>query len=150
MGRKMLDLDADPRLFWDNVLIGDGCWEWQKGTFTAGYGSVRYRKKTMPASRVAWALTHGGELPPKGMFVCHCCDNPLCVRPDHLFLGSNRDNQLDKVAKVGPWQWNTGWTHCTKGHSYEVDGVYMWRGRRYCRLCCLAAQKAYRQRKKVA
>lgn len=142
-----MDLDADPRLFWDRVLIGDGCWEWQGGCFNTGYGSARYRKRSVPAHRVAWALWHG-ELPGPGVFVCHRCDNPPCVRPDHLFLGSNQDNQNDKVKKTGPWQWNVGWTHCQKGHSYETDGVYTWKGRRYCRLCAIAAQRAYKKRRR--
>lgn len=62
-----------------------------------GYGSVSIQGKKHNAHRVAWELAHG-PVPP-GMHVCHKCDTPLCVNPDHLFLGSRSDNMQDCVRK---------------------------------------------------
>jgi len=62
-----------------------------------GYGSFRFRGKNRGTYRVAWLLVHG--VIPKGMCVCHYCDNPICVRPSHLFLGSQQDNLSDMRKK---------------------------------------------------
>ena len=84
--------------FWFRVAMPtDGCWEWQGGRQHQGYGQFRIRERTQAAHRVAWEMSYGPI--PKGMVVCHKCDNPPCCRPDHLFLGTTRDNQRDKWAK---------------------------------------------------
>ncbi len=82
--------------FWEKVKKTDGCWIW-KGTklVRGGYGAVKWNGKiTVKAHRVAWDIAHG-EMPPPERKVLHNCDNPLCVRPDHLRLGSDRDNVQD-------------------------------------------------------
>ena len=76
---------------------GPGCWEWTGLRNPAGYGLTRYEGRARLAHRVAYQLANGPI--PAGMFVLHRCDNPACVRLDHLFLGSIADNNADMRAK---------------------------------------------------
>lgn len=82
--------------FWDNVNKTDGCWEWQKSRSPTGYGHISIGKEGH-AHRMAWMLAYG-PIPP-GMWVLHKCDNPPCCRPDHLFLGTAKDNAADRDMK---------------------------------------------------
>lgn len=84
--------------FWSDVRKSDGCWLWT-GTITSGsYGIFRRDDGTrVRAHRYSYELEYG--VAPAALFVCHTCDTPLCVRPDHLFLGTALDNVRDKVAK---------------------------------------------------
>ena len=83
--------------FWAKVAIGDGCWTWTAAITAFGYGVIQWQGKKRPAHRIAWELTYGPI--PAGKWVLHKCDNPPCVRPDHLFLGTVIDNVADMVAK---------------------------------------------------
>lgn len=89
----------DLERFWSKVnkMPGNGCWEWQAGRYPTGYGQFYYQGHKIGAHKFAY-LTEVGPVP-DGMYVCHKCDNPCCVRPDHLFLGTNSDNQFDAVSK---------------------------------------------------
>jgi len=93
---------ANPEMhFWSrvNILRGNLCWEWTGPLNNWGYGRAKLSTiKTQIASRVAWILT-SGVTPPKGVLVCHKCDNPKCCRPDHLFLGTPSDNSQDRENK---------------------------------------------------
>lgn len=87
--------------FWGLFDRADiGCWVWRRNHTAAGYGQLRSGGKGEPvlyAHRLSWEI-HFGPIP-DGLFVCHHCDNPPCVRPDHLFLGTQADNVRDKIAK---------------------------------------------------
>lgn len=89
--------DADIERFWSKVDKTDGCWGWAGGKNAQGYGQFYFRDSWVLAHRASWMIANGPI--PKGMFVCHHCDNPQCVRPDHLFAGTNLDNVRDSVRK---------------------------------------------------
>lgn len=74
-----------------------GCWNWTGPRLRSGYGSTSYKSAERRAHRLSWRLFNGTI--PEGMSVCHKCDNPRCVRPEHLFLGTQLDNVRDMIAK---------------------------------------------------
>lgn len=88
-----------PKRFWSKVEydVKSGCWEWKGYTLKKGYGRFMAMGHQILAHRYSY-LHLVGEIP-EGMQVCHRCDNPCCVNPGHLFLGSNSDNQIDSVKK---------------------------------------------------
>ena len=90
--------DVAPR-FWAKVAKSDGCWLWTGARASNGYGSFRFadRPCATAAHRAAWELACGPI--PHGMHVLHRCDNPPCVRPGHLFLGTAKTNMTDKAIK---------------------------------------------------
>lgn len=88
------------QLFLKNVTIGqpDECWEWQGYINDSGYGEIRCGTgPLLRAHRVSYEIYKG--LIPDGIFVCHSCDNPRCVNPNHLWLGTNADNVHDMDKK---------------------------------------------------
>lgn len=119
--------------FWSHVVKSDGCWIWTAGTYKhGGYGLISIGDRNHRTHRVAWILANG-EIP-EGLFVCHHCDNPPCVRPDHLFLGTNLDNMRDSNQKGRLTKGS-----CRRGHALTPENSVLRNNRqgsyRVCRTC---------------
>jgi hypothetical protein len=88
---------TDEERFWPKVKKTDGCWLWTALIEKSGYGRFWYKGRMCTASRVVWNIVNG-EIP-DGLYVLHHCDVRNCVRPDHLFLGTKKDNSVDMLNK---------------------------------------------------
>jgi hypothetical protein len=129
--------------FWKHISPepNTGCWLWT-GTANMrgyGYGSFTINKKSVNSHRVSFELFRGPI--PIGMHVCHKCDVPLCVNPEHLFLGTRSDNQRDRVVKGRHNEAQK--THCPKGHQYILSNLLKGRKGRVCRQCNRIYQNHY-------
>jgi hypothetical protein len=99
MPMGIYDRPSIQKRFWSKVSIcGDEeCWEWKGAINSTGRGLFTIKRINYKAHRFSWFLVNG-EIP-AGLLVCHTCDNGKCVNPNHLFLGTYRDNVLDMIRK---------------------------------------------------
>lgn len=113
--------------FMSKVKKTSSCWEWTASTIHSGYGRFSVEGKMLLAHRVSFDL-FTGTIPP-GYFVCHTCDSPGCVNPDHLFLVTAQDNTDDTISKgrqvvLGP-PLDIRSTQCKHGHRYTDKNTYL-------------------------
>ncbi len=132
--------------FDDKVSIepNSGCWLWTGTASAEGYGAISVAGRMVLAHRVSWEL-HRTPLR-TGECVLHHCDNPSCVNPGHLFVGSLADNSRDMTKKGR--QFGQRKTHCIRGHALAGDNLMpsaLARGHRQC-LACNRAMAGRNQR----
>lgn len=114
------------RIHFSSLIDFDGdCWCWKGQRDKKGYGRIWKDGKKKAAHRVSWELVNDDPIP-DGMHVCHRCDNPPCVRPSHLFLGTHSDNMKDCAKKgrnvliVSPDLWRRGKDHWTRSKTKKA------------------------------
>lgn len=145
--------EKDIDRFLSKIYLGkNDCWEFSTKKDAYGYPQIRIQKKTYKAHRVAYKFFVRRE--PGKLCVCHACDNPGCVNPFHLFLGTRLDNNRDMVSK-GRDKNNFSYknrvkTHCKYGHEFTPENTRIYLNSRYCRECYKKWNKEYYERSKTA
>lgn len=151
--------------FWRKVARRgpDECWLWTGSVFSEQrpYGCFGIKGRSFRAHRVAWSLANGRDIP-AGKVVCHACDNPRCVNPAHIWLGTPLENMRDMLRKgrahhqknprkpkpkePKPRKPRPKATHCRRGHSYKEQKAYPSEaGKQRCVIChtarCVEAER---------
>ncbi len=132
-------------LFYESVKKTAACWLWMRGRNGSGYGSVWINGRGFRAHRIAYELTNGPI--PQGAHLDHLCRVRHCVNPSHLEAVTQQENILRGTGLAAQ---NAKKTHCPKGHPLSGDNLYLYDGRRYCRLCHKRHSNAYSKRTRSA
>lgn len=151
---KHLKLKDNGR-FWFKVNKTETCWLWTGSTNSRGYGEIYWKGRKRRATQVSIEI-HTGKPFPKGKMACHKCDNPPCVRPDHLWAGTMSENIIDSYTKgrsnnkrkyVGH---NSSKSSCKRGHEFTTENTIITsQGRRSCRICQRVHQNVYDKKRRA-
>lgn len=131
-GRYIIRKPLEDR-FWSKVEKTITCWLWTAGKNKAGYGRISTKDGIILAHRLSLKL-HGIELP-ENMNALHKCDVPACVNPEHLYVGTQKDNSRDTVTRRRHRNQNTNKTHCIYGHEFTQKNTITEKKGRRCREC---------------
>ncbi len=119
-----------------NIKKTKTCWVWLGSTDTYGYGRITINYVVFKAHRLSYMIFKGIIKP--NYLICHTCDNPLCVNPDHLFEGTPKQNTLDCIKKHR--NHNQSKTKCKNNHKYMKETIY-WqfnkKTNKKCRVCLI-------------
>jgi len=132
------------RSFWDFIDKSGECWIWTGPTNRQGYGW--WSPGRTLAHRHSWTLARGEII--EGLWVLHHCDNPPCIRPAHLYLGTVVENARDFAERGEPSNQNTAKTHCKNGHPLAGENLRTIKGynKRVCRECDNAKSRERQRR----
>ena len=136
MNTAVINIDQDLRdRFWARVDVqkGDACWQWVAGRDADGYGAISHNRIQLKAHRLSWELENGPI--PERICVLHHCDNPSCVRPDHLWLGTQAENMADRNQKGRMGR------ACWRGHPWPENRAFDPDGYQICVACFEAARQ---------
>jgi hypothetical protein len=142
-------MDIYEQRFWNKVdkRGEDDCWEWIGSKDRDGYGHIKIKNKMWVSSRFSYEL-HTGKIP-SGMLICHSCDNPSCVNPKHLWLGTDKDNAIDRNKK-GRIEYKSGENSprakLTNKQANEIRNLYIPKKHGVTSSCSLAKKYKISQR----
>jgi hypothetical protein len=121
-----------------------GCWLWLGSVQTTGHALFHvggHQGPKVMAYRFAYEAMVGPI--PTGLYACHTCDVPQCVNPNHIFLGTQKDNMADCAKKGRVSRYNADKTHCRNGHAFEGENLITKGRQRICRTCQRKASQTY-------
>ena len=136
---KVKRMEQTEARFWAKVFKTPNCWFWLGALDTSGYGIVTVNGRHRMATHLSWFIAKG-EWPKEQLL--HDCDIRQCIRPSHLFEGTNLENIRDAVRKGShESSWRAEQIHCKYGHEFSKENTAVRSGRR----CCKACERLYRQ-----
>ena len=148
LGRSLCQFEFMDR-FWKYTAKADPdqCWLWTGYKSGSGYGSLKIDGKQRSAHRLSWELAHGPV--PDGLSVLHRCDNPICVNPGHLWLGTPRQNMEDMAAKGRGRTGAKPWANCKHGHAFTPENTLRQpSGAKRCRTCFNEYHRLYQAKRR--
>lgn len=117
----------------------DSCIVYEGSKDKDGYGKTKVGGRYVRVHRLSWEHEFGPI--PEGLWVLHHCDNPPCINPDHLFLGTAKDNAEDCLSKNRNVHQKK--THCSRGHEFNEKNTRFYKHQRFCRPCMAMHQTQY-------
>jgi len=139
--------EEQSRRFWAKVNkeADNGCWEWTAATSNKGYGQFGVNKIAKSTHRISYII-HKGEIP-GGLMICHTCNNPPCINPNHVYAGTSSDNMKQSVREMRHFEQSK--THCKNGHEFNQENTFLRdrKGRGITRVCRSCKRDAERKRR---